>query len=364
MEKQRTELKLKDMMNNIILGDSIEILKQIPDNSIDLIFADPPYNLQLENELYRPNETKVNGVNEDWDKFKSFEDYDSFTINWLKECRRLLKKDGTIWVIGTYHNIFRIGKIMQDLGYWILNDIVWIKTNPMPNFKGTRFNNAHETLIWASKDKDSKYTFNYKTIKSYNDDLQMRSDWYIPICQGEERIKVNGQKAHPTQKPEALLYRIITSTSKPSDIVLDPFAGTGTTLAVAKKLGRRFIGIEKEELYVNVCKKRLEKSNAYQERLLNYPLEIKYKRIPFGSLIENGYIRAGEFLYSGDGRYKALVLANGTLSYEDFNGSIHKVTAYILNRRANNGWTFWYVKRDNKLISINDLRREIYKQLL
>ena len=362
MEKREQMLKFENIINNVILGDSIEIMKQIPDSSIDLIFADPPYNLQLENELYRPNETKVNGVSEEWDKFKSFEDYDDFTIKWLKECKRILKKNGAIWVIGTYHNIFRIGKIMQDLGYWTLNDIVWVKTNPMPNFKGTRFNNAHETLIWASKDKKSKYTFNYKTMKTYNEDLQMRSDWYIPICQGKERIKINGQKAHPTQKPEALLYRIITSTSKPLDIILDPFAGTGTTLAVAKKLGRQFIGIEKEELYVNICNKRLAETNSYQKTLLDYPLEVKYKRLPFGSLIENGYINAGEFLYSENGKYKALVLANGTLSYENINGSIHKVSAHIVNRLANNGWTFWYVKRDNKLISINDLRQKLLKE--
>lgn len=352
-------LKLKNMLDKVILGDSIEIMRQISDNSIDLIFADPPYNLQLENDLYRPNETKVNGVNEEWDKFKSFEDYDNFTINWLKECKRILKKSGVIWVIGTYHNIFRIGKIMQDLRYWLLNDVIWIKTNPMPNFKGTRFNNAHETLIWASKDKETRYTFNYKSMKAYNEDLQMRSDWYIPICQGEERIKINGQKVHPTQKPEALLYRIITATSKSSDIILDPFAGTGTTLAVAKKLGRHFIGIEKEEFYVNVCKERLNKIKSYQETLLDYPLDVKPKKLPFGSLIENGYIKAGEYLYSENEKYKALVLANGTLLHGDEAGSIHKISAVILNKSANNGWTFWYVKRDNKLISINDLRKEL-----
>jgi len=350
---------MKDMLNKIILGDCLEVMKQIPDESIDLIFADPPYNLQLTNDLWRPNETKVNGVNEEWDKFKSFEDYDDFTFKWLKECHRILKKNGTIWVIGTYHNIFRIGKIMQDLGYWILNDIIWIKTNPMPNFKGTRFNNAHETLIWASKNKDSKYTFNYKTMKTYNDDLQMRSDWYIPICQGDERIKINGQKAHPTQKPEALLYRIITASSKPGDIVLDPFAGTGTTLAVAKKLNRRFIGIEKERFYVNVCKKRLNKIKPYNAELLKYPLEIKQKRIPFGSLIENNYIKAGEYLYSQDEKHKALVLANGTLMYNGEAGSIHKISAKILGKPAFNGWDFWYVKRGNKLISINDLRKRV-----
>ena len=363
IEDQKTILKFEGVLDNIVLGDSIEIMKQIPDNSIDLIFADPPYNLQLENDLYRPNETKVNGVSEEWDKFKSFKDYDDFTFKWLNECKRILKKTGTIWVIGSYHNIFRVGKIMQDLGYWILNDIIWIKTNPMPNFKGTRFNNAHETLIWASKDKESKYTFNYKTMKAYNDDLQMRSDWYIPICQGEERIKINGQKIHPTQKPEALLYRIITATSKPNDIILDPFAGTGTTLAVAKKLGRSFIGIEKEPLYVDACKERLTKTAPYQQKLLDYPLETKPKRLPFGSLIENNYIKAGEFLYSENEKYKALVLANGTLSYEGEYGSIHKISAMILNKPANNGWTFWYAKRNNRLISINELRQELLKEI-
>jgi len=358
---QKTVLKFETMLNNVISGDSIEIMKQIPDNSVDLIFADPPYNLQLENELYRPNETKVNGVSEDWDKFRSFQDYDDFTLNWLSQCKRILKESGTILVIGTYHNIFRVGKIMQDLEFWILNDIVWIKTNPMPNFKGTRFNNAHETLIWASKDKESKYTFNYKTMKAYNDDLQMRSDWYIPICQGDERIKINGQKLHPTQKPEALLYRIITATSKPGDIVLDPFAVTGTTLVVAKKLGRSFIGIEKEPLYVDACRERLKNTASYQQKLLDYPLEIRPKRVPFGSLIENGYVKAGEYLYSPDGEARALVLANGTLSYEDKYGSIHKISAMILNKPANNGWAFWYVKRDGKLVSINDLRQKLLK---
>jgi len=356
-------LKMDDMINKIILGDCIEVMKQIPDESIDLIFADPPYNLQLTNDLWRPNETKVNGVNEEWDKFKSFEDYDDFTFKWLNECHRILKRDGTIWTIGTYHNIFRIGKIMQDLGYWILNDIIWIKINPMPNFKGTRFNNAHETLIWASKNKDSKYTFNYKTMKTYNDDLQMRSDWYIPICQGDERVKINNKKAHPTQKPEALLYRIINATSKPGDIILDPFAGTGTTLAVAKKLNRKFIGIEKEDLYVKVCKERLDKVEPYQPKLLEYPLEIKQKRIPFGSLIENNYITAGEYLYSQDEKYKALVLANGTLMYNGEAGSIHKISAKILGKPAFNGWDFWYVKRGNKLVSINVLRKKIIGDL-
>ena len=263
--------RFRDLMDKVILGDSIEVMKQIPDKSIDLIFADPPYNLQLENDLFRPNETKVNGVSEEWDKFKSFQEYDEFSTKWLAECRRILKDNGSIWVIGTYHNIFRVGKIMQDLGFWILNDVVWIKTNPMPNFKGTRFNNAQETLIWASKTKSSRYIFHYKTMKGYNDDLQMRSDWYIPICAGKERIKINGTKAHPTQKPEALLYRVLISTSNPGDVILDPFAGTGTTLAVSKELKRHYMGIEKDETYYNVIKERLNGIVSYQQNLLEYP---------------------------------------------------------------------------------------------
>jgi DNA modification methylase len=238
---------INEYLNKIIKGDSIEVLKKLPDNSVDLIFADPPYNLQLNGDLWRPNQTKVDAVNDEWDKFTSFEKYDKFCEAWIKECKRILKKDGSIWIIGSYHNIFRVGKIMQDVGLWVLNDILWIKTNPMPNFKGTRFNNAHETLIWASKEQNSKFTFHYKTMKAFNDDLQMRSDWYIPICNGGERLKdEKGNKAHSTQKPEALLYRIIISTSNPGDVVLDPFMGSGTTGAIAKKLGRNFIGIERE----------------------------------------------------------------------------------------------------------------------
>ena len=243
----------KKYLNKIIKGDCIEELKKLPENSVDLIFADPPYNLQLQGELYRPNQTKVSAVNDKWDKFSSFEEYDKFTYDWLKECKRVLKKDGSIWVIGSYHNIFRVGKIMQDIELWVLNDIIWIKTNPMPNFKGTRFNNAQETLIWASKNQKSKFTFHYKSMKTFNDDKQMRSDWYIPICNGGERIKVNGEKAHSTQKPEALLFRIILSTSNIDDIVLDPFMGSGTTGAVAKKLKRNFIGIEKEDFYIKIA---------------------------------------------------------------------------------------------------------------
>jgi len=353
---------LEKFLNKILKGDCIELLKKFPDNSVDLIFADPPYNLQLRSELFRPNQTKVDAVDDKWDKFESFEEYDKFSKEWLQECRRVLKKDGTIWVIGTYHNIFRIGKIMQDIGFWILNDIIWIKTNPMPNFKGTRFNNAHETLIWATKSQKSKYTFNYKSMKAFNDDLQMRSDWYISVCNGNERIRINGKKAHSTQKPEALLYRIIISTSNTGDIVLDPFMGSGTTGAIAKKLGRNFIGIEKEEFYIKIANDRIAKAKSYPEQTLFYPLEEKKPRVPFGNLIEAGFITPREKLFSKDKRHIAEVLANATIVTGDIVGSIHSVSAKLLGKNNNNGWTFWFVERDNTLISIDDLRNEYSKR--
>ncbi|MCL4345289.1 MAG: site-specific DNA-methyltransferase [Candidatus Thermoplasmatota archaeon] len=352
-----------DLKDRVIPGDSISILKSMPSTSVDLIFADPPYNLQLEKELYRPNETRVNGVNESWDRFSSFNEYDEFSINWLRECRRILKKNASIWVIGSYHNIFRLGKVMQDLGFWILNDIVWIKHNPMPNFMGTRFNNAHETLIWASRDRDSRPAFNYQTMKTYNDDLQMRSDWYIPICQGRERIRVDGEKGHPTQKPEALLYRVLTASTKPGDTVLDPFAGTGTTLAVAARLGRHYIGIERNEAYLKIITERLKRVNPIPDNLIENPMDMKRKKIPFGSLIENGMVTPGEWLYSEDRKYMAQVLANGTLRFGDQNGSIHRISAAILNRKAWNGWNFWYVERDGKAVSIDYMRNLLSRQL-
>lgn len=349
-------------INQIIKGDSIEELKKLPDNSVDLIFADPPYNLQLQNELWRPNQTKVDAVTDDWDKFENFEEYDKFSYDWIKECKRVLKDTGSIWIIGSYHNIFRIGKIMQDLGLWVLNDILWIKTNPMPNFKGTRFNNAHETLIWASKSKDSRYTFNYKSLKVVNDDKQMRSDWYIPICLGEERIRVNGEKVHSTQKPEALLHRIIISTSKKDDIVLDPFMGSGTTGAIAKKLGRNYIGIEREEKYIKVAEERISKIEPLEDKYLTLEVEAKKPKVPFGQLIESKFIKAGESVYSKDKKYKAEVLANASIRWNYFVGSIHSVSAKILKETKNNGWDFWYVERENKLKSIDELRKEWYKQ--
>jgi len=351
-------------LNKIIKGDCIEVLREMPENSVDLIFADPPYNLQLQNDLYRPNQTKVDGVDDKWDQFSSFEEYDKFTQDWLKGCKRVLKKDGTIWVIGSYHNIFRVGKIMQDLGFWILNDVIWIKTNPMPNFRGTRFNNAQETLIWATKSQKSKYTFHYKSMKASSDDKQMRSDWYIPICNGKERIKLNGEKAHSTQKPEALLYRIIVATSNPGDIVLDPFMGSGTTGAVAKKLGRNFIGIEKEDIYIKIANERIKKAEQIDDELLSYAIEEKKPKVPFGNLIEAGFIKVGDFLYSNDKKHKAKVLANATLEWDNKTGSIHKISATILGKTANNGWTFWHVSQKANLVLLDELRDRYIKQYL
>ncbi len=348
-------------INKILIGDTIETLKQLPDNSVDLIFADPPYNLQLREELWRPEQTKVNAVSDDWDKFASFSEYDEFSTKWLAECRRILKGDGSIWVIGTYHNIFRIGKIIQDLGYWIINDIVWIKTNPMPNFRGTRFTNAHETLIFAVKSMDSKYTFHYKSMRAYNDDLQMRSDWEIPICSGSERIRINGSKAHSTQKPEELLKRIIIASSNPGDIVLDPFFGSGTTGSVAKLLGRSFIGIERREDYVKLAEERISRVVPLDPGLLAYPLDEKPVRVPFGNLVSSGLISPGETLFSLDMKNRATVLANGTIASGDIAGSIHHVSAVLQGKPNYNGWSYWYVLRHNKLVSIDNLRNEYRK---
>jgi DNA modification methylase len=351
-------------INKIYKGDCIEVMKQLPDESIDLIFADPPYNMQLGGDLFRPDSSKVDAVDDHWDQFDSFKHYDNFTTAWMTEANRILKPNGTIWVIGSYHNIFRVGKIMQDIGFWILNDVVWIKSNPMPNFLGTRFNNAHETLIWASKNEKSKFTFHYKSMKSTNDDKQMRSDWYIPICSGSERLRVDGQKVHSTQKPEALLHRIIISTSNPGDLILDPFMGSGTTGAVAKTLGRNYIGIEQEDRYIKAANERIDNKEVLPLHLLEYPIEIKPPKVPFGELIENGKIKIGEFLYSKDEKQKALILADSTLQSGEFLGSIHKVSAQILGKTANNGWDYWYVKdKTGSLKSIDRLRDEYLKEI-
>lgn len=346
------------MLNQIIQGNCIDILATLPEKSVDVIFADPPYNLQLQNDLYRPNQTRVEGVFDHWDQFESFAAYDQFTQQWLTACRRVLKDNGTIWVIGSYHNIFRVGTALQNQGFWLLNDVIWIKTNPMPNFKGTRFTNAHETLIWAAKSDKAKFTFHYKALKNFNDDLQMRSDWYLPICTGEERIKINGQKAHSTQKPEDLLYRIILATSNPNDVILDPFSGSGTTAAVAKRLGRQYIGIEQEAFYVQVAQQRLANITPIAPNLLDYKIETKPPRVPFGNLISVGWIQPGEELFSADKKHAAQVQADSTLLWNDTVGSIHKISAAILNRPANNGWKYWYVQQNDTLVCIDDLRQK------
>ena len=355
---------LKKYLNKIIQGNNVDILNKMPEKSVDLIFADPPYNLQLKNELLRPNQTVVAGVDDQWDKFSSFEIYDKFTKDWLLACKRVLKDTGTIWVIGSYHNIYRVGAIMQDVGFWFLNDIVWVKNNPMPNFKGTRFNNAHETMLWASKNEKAKFTFHYKAMKTYNDDLQMRSDWHIPICSGKERLKVDGQKAHSTQKPQELLTRIILATSNPGDVVLDPFMGSGTTAAVAKLLGRDFIGTEREEFYVEHATKRVAKVKPIDIDYLSYKIEEKPPKVPFGNLIEKQMIKIGEKLYSKDKKFSATVLANASIETKEITASIHKLSANLLNKPSNNGWKFWYVERKGKLVCIDDLRSEYIKKYI
>tara|TARA_A200000159_G_C7288905_1_gene324822 strand:- start:40 stop:1188 length:1149 start_codon:yes stop_codon:yes gene_type:complete len=364
MSKETLDENYNLPLNKIIKGDSIESMRSLPDNSIDVIFADPPYNLQLKNDLSRPDSSKVNGVTEGWDRFKSFEEYDKFTKDWISEAQRILKPEGTIWVIGSYHNIFRVGNAMQNLGFWILNDIIWHKSNPMPNFKGTRFTNAHETIIWASKNHNSKYNFNYHAMKSLNEGIQMRSDWYIPICSGGERIKdSNGNKIHSTQKPEALLYRVLLSSSKKDDIILDPFFGTGTTGAVAKKLGRNFIGLEREDIYINAAKKRIKKIDSPDEQFLSTTVSKKtQKRVPFGSLVENGLIKPGAVLRGPKSlkskKFMATVRADGSLSMNGESGSIHQMSAKVQGKETSNGWTFWHLEKEGKLELIDDLRTE------
>ncbi|MDR3113864.1 MAG: site-specific DNA-methyltransferase [Endomicrobium sp.] len=348
--------------NHIYQGDCIEILKGLPSNSVDLIFADPPYNMQLKKELYRPNNTKVDGVNDAWDKFSSFKDYDNFCVSWLKECKRILKDTGTIWVIGSYHNIYRVGNIMLNLGYWILNDVAWHKSNSMPNFLGTRFTNATETLLWCSKGENyKKYTFNHKLMKRYNGGKQMTSVWNIGLCIGSERIKgEDGKKAHSTQKPEELLKRVILSTTKQGDAVLAPFFGTGTTGAVAKKLGRKFVGIEKERKYIQIAKTRIESVNTLlTESSWVETIKEEQLKVPFVNLVRENIIRVGELLYTRKKYNKrAKVLSDGNLHYEERTGSIHKIGAIIQQTPSCNGWKFWYVFKNNKALLLDDLRTQ------
>jgi modification methylase len=346
-------------IDRIVIGDCIAAMRALPAKSVDMVFADPPYNLQLGGELFRPDGSHVDAVTDDWDKFDTFAAYDAFTRAWLAEAHRILKDDGTIWVIGSYHNIFRVGTAVQDLGYWILNDIVWRKANPMPNFRGTRFTNAHETLIWASKHEKAKYTFNYRSMKTLNDELQMRSDWEFPICGGPERLKKDGTKVHPTQKPEALLYRILLACTKPGDVVLDPFFGTGTTGAVARRLGRRWIGIERETGYVEAARERIAAALPLDESALATMQSPRQQpRVSFGTLVENGYLVPGAVLTDAKRRFRVTVRADGSLLADGGEtGSIHRLGAQLQEAPACNGWTFWHHEAEGKLQPIDTLRQ-------
>jgi modification methylase len=354
-------------LDRILLGDCIALMNSLPEASVDLVFADPPYNLQLGGDLVRPDNSHVDAVDNDWDKFDSFAAYDQFTRDWLRAARRILKPDGAIWVIGSYHNIFRVGAAIQDLGFWILNDVVWNKSNPMPNFKGTRLANAHETLIWATKSKEQKrYTFNYDALKAGNEDIQMRSDWWtFPICSGGERLKdASGRKAHPTQKPEALLHKVIVGTTNPGEVVLDPFFGTGTTGAVAKLLGRHFIGLERDPDYAAVAQARIDNvRTAASEDLAVVTSKKAEPRIPFAALVEHGLLRPGDRLYCPQNRHVARIRADGSLANGDQSGSIHRMGAYVQNAPACNGWTFWHYRADAGFAPIDLLRRQFRAQM-
>jgi len=352
-------------LDQVIVGDCVAAIEALPPASVDLVFADPPYNLQLGGDLRRPDDSLVDAVDDDWDKFASFADYDAFTRAWLSACRRVLKPDGALWVIGSYHNIFRVGAILQDLGFWMLNDIVWRKANPMPNFRGRRFTNAHETLIWAARGEASRYTFHYEALKGGNDDLQMRSDWYLPLCTGDERLKdEKGAKVHPTQKPESLLARVLLSASNPGDVVLDPFFGTGTTGAVAKALGRHFIGIEREQGYAQAARQRIAAVQPLPpDAFSTAPSKRSEPRVPFLSLVEAGLVKAGETVFDEKRRHSATVRADGTLMLGPAVGSIHKVGALAQGLPACNGWTFWHVERNGKALLLDALRGEIRAQL-
>ncbi|SPJ23285.1 site-specific DNA-methyltransferase [Palleronia abyssalis] len=351
-------------LNEIVRGDCIDVMNALPEASVDLIFADPPYNLQLGGTLHRPDNSRVDAVDDDWDQFASFEAYDSFTKAWLAAARRILKPNGAIWVIGSYHNIFRVGAALQDEGFWILNDVVWRKTNPMPNFKGKRMTNAHETMIWAGRDRSAKPTFNYDALKALNEGTQMRSDWTLPICSGHERLKTEeGGKAHPTQKPQSLLHRVLVGSTNPGDVVLDPFFGTGTTGAVAKMLGRDFIGIERDEGYIKVAKKRLSMIRSYEKAALEVTTSKRAEpRVPFGQLVERGLLRPGETLVNPKGEV-AKIRADGTLATKTLKGSIHQVGAALDGAPSCNGWTYWSFVRDGQRVVIDSLRQQIRSEM-
>jgi modification methylase len=347
----------------VVVGDCVQEMERLAEGSVDLVFADPPYNLQLGGELLRPNNSRVDGVEEAWDRFDGFADYDRFTRAWLAAARRVLKPDGALWVIGSYHNIYRVGAILQDLGYWILNDIVWRKTNPMPNFRGRRFTNAHETLLWCARSAEARYTFNYEAMKALNEDLQMRSDWLIPLCSGPERLKRDGRKAHPTQKPEALLHRVLLASSRPGDLVLDPFFGTGTTGAVAKRLNRRFIGIERDADYAAIAHERIAAVEPAAADTVTTTAKREEPRIPFGTLVERGLLRPGTVLTDATGRFSAKVRADGTLIGAEARGSIHQVGAQVQGAPACNGWAFWHFRDKGRLIPIDMLRQQLRAEM-
>ncbi|HEY5337615.1 MAG TPA: site-specific DNA-methyltransferase [Rhizomicrobium sp.] len=359
-------LKLDDAIDRVIEGDCVANMNALPEGCADLIFADPPYNLQLQGDLHRPDQSKVDAVDDKWDQFSSFAEYDKFTRDWLTAARRVLKPEGALWVIGSYHNIFRVGAILQDLGFWIMNDVIWRKTNPMPNFRGRRFTNAHETMIWATRDQKQKsYTFNYEAMKALNDDLQMRSDWTLPICSGGERLKdANGVKAHSTQKPESLLHRVILSSSKPGDVILDPFFGSGTTGAVARRLGRHFIGLEREAKYARIARQRISSVEPADKDAIEVTKSKRSEpRIPFGWVVERGLLPPGTILRGPQKRHQAKVRADGTLVCADATGSIHQIGAHVQGLDACNGWTFWQYEDKGKLIPIDYLRQRLRADL-
>ncbi|MEC9344796.1 MAG: site-specific DNA-methyltransferase [Pseudomonadota bacterium] len=352
-------------INRIIQGDCVQIMEQLPAGSVDMVFADPPYNLQLRGELRRPDESVVDAVDDDWDRFDSLEDYDAFTRAWLQAAHRAMKDTGTLWVIGSYHNIYRIGAILQDLGFWILNDVVWRKANPMPNFRGRRLTNAHETLIWCTKSESAKgYTFNYEALKALNEDVQMRSDWLLPICSGNERLKEDGRKAHSTQKPESLLYRVLLTATRENDIVLDPFFGSGTTGAVAKRLGRRFIGIEREERFCRLAQQRIGRVRTLPpgDRSITEPKR-QQQRIPFGLVVERGLIEPGTLVFGPNRRHVARVRADGSLICADASGSIHKIGAHVQGAPSCNGWTYWHVDVEGELRPVDIFREQLRSEL-
>jgi len=358
--KERTRARVEQVLplGQILSGDCVEAMRSLPDASVDMVFADPPYNLQLGGDLSRPDGSHVDAVTDHWDQFDSFAAYDAFSRAWLTEARRVLKPNGSLWVIGSYHNIFRLGAMLQDMGFWILNDIVWRKANPMPNFKGTRFTNAHETLIWCSMGEKAKYTFNYRAMKTLNDELQMRSDWVLPICAGPERLKKGGAKVHPTQKPEALLYRVMLATTQKGDVVLDPFFGTGTTGAVAKRLGRHWIGCERESDYREAAWERIEMALPLDESALATMQSPKAApKVAFGTLVETGWIAPGTVLSDRKRKLCATVRADGSLLSGVESGSIHGLGAKLQGAPSCNGWSFWHIEHEGELKPVDAIRQ-------